>query len=193
MKRLLIITLFCACFSVGFAAGEMPINMYSQLIGFTSSGQYFFYTQMSDWGAGLFLETVLDSWIGVEIHLAQVAVPFSTYSGNTGTGRKDFYQFGAGVRHYLVSWNPTLSPFFAEIGLDYNQFSYGYHVYNNNTSYAVINRDGNNFLDMYIGGGMTAHITKEIYTQLGFRLVWDFKTGNEAMGLKLFLSFAYGN
>jgi hypothetical protein len=186
MKKSGIVALFLLVLTSGISAAGL-YNPYSHLIGITTGGQYFFNSHKADWISGVFFETVLDSGIGMDIHIQTLSVPITNYSTTVGYGVKKYFQFGGGLKFYMGFWKPL----FFDIGVDYQDYTDGYLVYNSDTNYMVITSD-NNFFSAYAGIGITAQISKDLYTQIGVKFSYDITSANDAMGLRAYFTFGYG-
>ena len=186
MRRVLLYILFIF-FTAGIVSAQSQASAYSHLIGVSTGGQYFLNSRKADWISGVYFETVLDQAVGVDIHLMRFGVPITNYGASTGHGLEEYFQFGAGLKFYMGFWQPL----FLDLGVDYHDFSSGYLIYNSDTNYQVITSD-DNFFAAYLGLGITAQISADLFAQIGVRFSYDFTPANDAMGLRAYFAFGYG-
>lgn len=204
MKGILAAILLTAVFAVSaFAQDAVTVppsskpNYFSQLIGFKGGGQYFISTAAAEWSTGVFFETVLAPFIGLEIEMASAKIPITNYDYTSlglsfaGKGVKDYVEIGGGVKFYIANFSFAL-------GLAYNDFTSGYIVESATSTYVQLPDSEYNFFSVYTGPEVTAQISTDLFAKVGLRFVYGFTptafTGgaNETMGVRFNVAFAYG-
>lgn len=179
-------------------ANQANKNGYSQLIGFKGGGELYLANFSSDWSTGVFFETVLAPVIGLEIELTKATIPLTNYtfqpSGLTviGQGKKDYVEVGGGLKFYIHSVSICL-------GLTYNSFVSGYMVDSTLSLYMPLPNTEYNYFAVYLGPELTAQVSTDLFTKVGIKFIFGFTPGivatpfyNETMGIRFYLSFAYG-
>lgn len=203
MKKLILASLLFIL-TAGFLFAQDPAmnpvnkNGYSQLIGFKGGGELYLQNFASDWSTGVFFETVLAPFIGLEIEMTKATIPMTNYtlqpSGVTilGTGKKDYVEIGGGLKFYIQSVSICF-------GVTYNSFVSGYMVDSTTTMYSALPNTEYNYFALYLGPELTAQISSDLFTKVGVKFLFGFAPGvfattfnNETMGVRFYLAFAYG-
>lgn len=203
MKKLILASLFIILTSGIFYGQDASVNPpnkngYSQLIGFKGGGELYIQNFSSDWSTGVFFETVLAPVIGLEIELTKASIPLTNYTFSSslisiyGQGKKDYVEVGGGLKFYIQSVS-------IGFGLTYNSFVSGYMVDSTTGIYVPLPNTEYNYFAAYLGTELTAQISTDLFTKVGVRFLFGFTPGvfttpfyNETMGIRFYLSFAYG-
>ncbi len=186
MKRLIFLVFFLMLAVAGWTKNlKLTYNPYSQLIGMTTGGEYFFLSQRSYGDMGVFFETVIEPWVGVEMHVAKAGFPITNQNVTIIGGEKTFLEVGTLLRFYMPFWQP----FFTEVGFNYNEFLSGYAV--SGTTYTQFSDSWiENFFSASLGFGVTAQISSDLFSQIGLRV--NVAVNGKDYGLRFYLNFAYG-
>lgn len=204
MKRPITALLFILIAGAAFAEDNaIPMtptakNGFTQLIGFKGGGELFIGNFMSDWSTGIFFESVLAPFLGMEIELTKASIPITNYYYAplaitiTGNGKKDYVEIGGGLKFYIQSVAISL-------GLTYNSFVSGYIVDSTTGIYQQIPGTEINFFSIYLGPELTAQVSTDLFTKVGLKFIFGFVPSvfastfyNETMGIRFYLTFAYG-